>query len=44
MLFLGLYYVFKNIKLLSFERPADTDVDKRFSTSAKVFVSASVGN
>ena len=44
MLFLYLYRVFKNKESLYFDSPAKTDVVRRFPTSAKVFVSALVGN
>ena len=44
MLFLALYIVFKSIEPLPFDSPAETDVARRFSTNAKVFVSTPVGN
>ena len=44
MLFSALYRVFKSMEPLSFDNPADTVVVKRFSTPAKLFVSALAGN
>ena len=44
MLFLALHRVFKSMELLSFDSPAETDIVRRFHTSAKVFVSTSAGN
>ena len=37
-LFLGLCRVFKTMEPLSFDTPAETDVVRRFPTSAKNFV------
>ena len=44
LLFFDLYRVFRSMELLSFDSPAETDVVRRFPTSAKVFVSTSAGN
>ena len=44
MLFLALYRVFKNMEQLSFDSPAETDVVRRFPTTANVFMSLSAGN
>ena len=39
MLFLVLYRVFKNLEPLSFDSPSQTDVFRRSTMTAKVFVS-----
>ena len=44
VLCLALYRVFKGMEPLTFDRPAETNVVRRFPAYAKVFVSISAGN